>query len=103
MSRLILGCNQVRGYSHSRDLHYVGRLMNEYQTDDRVLDTWQLAEKQGINTLLSDPFDKPVPIMKRYRTERRGEIQWILKVHPHRPYDEIRFAHLQDHLKSVPA
>ena len=56
VTRLILGCNQVSGYSHSRDLKYVGRLMNEYQTDERVLNTWQLCEEQGINTLLSDPF-----------------------------------------------
>jgi hypothetical protein len=101
VSRLILGCNQVSGYSHSRDLHYVGRLMNEYQTDERVLDTWQLAEEQGINTLLSDPFDKPVRIMKRYRTERRGKMQWISEVHPHGPYDEVRLTHLQEHLKKV--
>ena len=69
VTRLFLGCNQVSGYSHSRDLNYVGRLMREYQTDDRVLNTWQLAEEQGINTVLSDPFDKPVRIMNRYRKE----------------------------------
>ena len=101
VTRLFLGCNQVSGYSHSRDLKYVGRLMQEYQTDERVLDTWQLAEEQGINTLLSDPFDKPVRIMKRYRKERRGKIQWISEVHPHRPYYDIRLAHLKEHLKQV--
>ena len=57
VTRLFLGCNQVSGYSHSRDLEYVGRLMQEYQTDERVLNTWQLCEEQGINTILSDPFE----------------------------------------------
>ena len=41
VTRLFLGCNQVSGGSHSRDLRYVSRLMLEYQTDERVLNTWQ--------------------------------------------------------------
>lgn len=102
VSRLFLGCNQVSGYSHSRDLNYVGRLMQQYQTDERVLSTWQLAEEQGINTVLSDPFDKPVRIMKRYRKERGGKIQWISEVHPHaRSYYEIRLTHLKENIKQV--
>ena len=101
VTRLFLGCNQVSGYSHSRDLSYVGRLMREYQTDDRVLDTWQLAEEQGINTVLSDPFEKPARIMKRYRKERGGKIQWISEVHPPKPYYEIRLADVRENLKQV--
>lgn len=101
VTRLFLGCNQVSGYSHSRDLDYVSQLMREYQTDDRVLDTWQLAEEQGINTVLSDPFEKPVRIMKRYRQERGGKIQWISEVHPPKPYDEIRLADVKESLKKV--
>jgi hypothetical protein len=101
VTRLFLGCNQVSGYSHSRDLKYVGRLMQEYQTDERVLNTWQLCEEQGINTLLSDPFEKPVRLMKRYRKERGGKIQWISEVHPHKYYYDIRLADLKEHLKQV--
>lgn len=101
VSRLFLGCNQVSGYSHSRDLHYVGRLMREYQTDERVMDTWQMAEELGINTVLSDPFEKPVRIMQRYRKERGGKIQWLSEVHPPKPYDEIRLADLKESLKQV--
>jgi len=101
VTRLFLGCNQVSGYSHSRDLQYVGRLMREYQTDERVMDTWQLAEELGINTVLSDPFEKPVRIMQRYRQERGGKMQWISEVHPHRPYYETRLAHVKENLKQV--
>jgi hypothetical protein len=101
VTRLFLGCNQVSGYSHSRDLAYVGRLMMEYQTDERVLNTWQLAEEEGINTLLSDPFEKPVRLMKRYRKERGGKIQWISEVHPHKYYYDIRLADMKEHLKHV--
>ena len=101
VTRLFLGCNQVSGYSHSRDLNYVGRLMQEYQTDERVLNTWQLCEEQGINTVLSDPFEKPVRLMKRYRKERGGKIQWISEVHPHKYYYDIRLADMKEHLKQV--
>jgi len=101
VTRLFLGCNQVSGYSHSRDLTYVGRLMQEYQTDERVMNTWQLAEELGINTVLSDPFDKPVRIMKRYRKERGGKIQWISEVHPRKSYYETRLADMKENLKQV--
>jgi len=101
VTRLFLGCNQVSGGSHSRDLRYVSRLMLEYQTDERVLNTWQLCEEQGINTLLSDPFEKPVRLMKRYRKERGGKIQWISEVHPPKGYYEIRLADLKENLKQV--
>ena len=60
VSRLFIGCNQVSGYSHGRDLRYLPELMRNYQTDEKVLDTWELCQEQGINTLLSDPFEKPV-------------------------------------------
>ena len=101
VTRLFLGCNQVSGYSHSRDLNYVGRLMMEYQTEERVLNTWQLCEEQGINTLLSDPFDKAVRLMKRYRKERGGKIQWISEVHPRKYYYDIRLTDLKENLKQV--
>lgn len=101
VSRLIIGCNQVSGYSHSRDLRYVSRLMREYQTEDRVMNTWQLCEEHGINTILSDPFEKPVQIMKRFRKERGGKIQWISEVHPKKSYYDIRLADLRENLKEI--
>jgi hypothetical protein len=101
VSRLILGCNQVSGYGHCRDLAYVHRLMREYETPDRVLKTWELCEEKGINTVLSDPFDKPVKLMKQYRQERRGNIQWISEVHPPMDYYSTRLADLKENLKVV--
>jgi hypothetical protein len=101
VTRMILGCNQVSGYAHCRDLNYVARLMQEYQTDERVLNTWQLCEEHGINTILSDPFEKPVRLMKQYRRDRGGKIQWISEVHPHAPESGIRLPHLKENLKQV--
>ena len=101
VSRLFLGCNQVSGYAHARDLRYVPKLMREYQTDERVLHTWQLCEENGINTILSDPFERPVRLMKQYRQERRGNIQWISEVHPQKYQYEITLQDLKENLKVV--
>jgi len=75
--------------------------MRQYQTEERVLDTWQLCEEHGINTVLSDPFEKPVRILKRYRKERGGKIQWISEVHPKKSYYDIRLADMKENLKEV--
>ncbi len=101
VSRLFLGCNQVSGYAHARDLKYVPKLMREYQTDERVLHTWQLCEENGINTILSDPFERPVRLMKQYRKEKRGNIQWISEVHPQKYQYEITLQDLKENLKAV--
>ncbi len=101
VSRIFLGCNQVSGYSHGRDLRYLPELMRAYQTDEKVLETWQLCEECGINTLLSDPFDRPVRLMKKYRRERGGSIRWISEVHPRKPYHECSLQDMRENLKVV--
>jgi len=98
---MILGSNQVSGYAHCRDLTYVSRLMREYETDERVLNTWQLCEEHGINTILSDPFERAVRLMKQYRRERGGKIQWISEIHPHAPESGIRLPHVKENLQQV--
>jgi uncharacterized membrane protein YphA (DoxX/SURF4 family) len=50
MSRLIMGCNLIGGWSHSRDLHYVGNLFRNYNTERKIFETFNLAEKVGIDT-----------------------------------------------------
>jgi hypothetical protein len=75
--------------------------MREYQTDERVLHTWQLCEENGINTILSDPFERPVRLMKQYRQEQRGNIQWISEVHPQKYQYEMTLQDLKENLKVV--
>ena len=101
VSRIFIGCNQVSGYAHARDLRYVPKLMREYQTDERVFRTWQLCEENGINTVLSDPFERPVRLMKQYRKERRGSIQWLSEVHPQKYQYEISLQDMRENLKQV--
>jgi hypothetical protein len=49
VSRLVLGCNPMGGYSHSRDLSYVGQLSKHWHTETKMKETWAVAEKAGIN------------------------------------------------------
>jgi hypothetical protein len=78
VSRLILGGNLLTHYTHSRDLKYVYSLAAHYNTDEKILDTLALAEAQGINTVSMHNPPHPISVLKRYRKERGGKIQWIL-------------------------
>jgi len=49
ISRLVLGCNPMGGYSHSRDLSYVGQLSKYWHTETKMKETWAVAEQAGIN------------------------------------------------------
>ena len=75
ISRLICGGNLIGGWAHSRDLVYVSELVKAYHTDEKVLDTLELAEENGVNTVLTNPRSDKV--IKRYWDERGGKIQWI--------------------------
>jgi len=78
ISRLILGGNLLTHYTHSRDLKYVYTLAAKYNTDEKILETLALAEKSGINTVSMHNPPHPISILRRYRKERGGKIQWII-------------------------
>jgi hypothetical protein len=80
ISRLICGGNLIGGFAHSRDLRYVSALLRAYNTDEKVMDTLQLAEDNGINTIIADP--SATRIINMYWKERGGKIQWIAEGHP---------------------
>jgi hypothetical protein len=78
VSRLILGGNLLTHYTHSRDLKYVYNLAAKYNTDEKIMETLALAEKQGINTLAIHNPPHPISVLRRYRKERSGKMQWIV-------------------------
>lgn len=78
ISRLILGGNLLTHYTHSRDLRYVYNLAARYNTDDKILETLATAESHGVNTLCIHNPPKAIALLKRYRRERVGKIQWII-------------------------
>lgn len=82
ISRLIAGGNLISGISHSRDLIYVSDLMNNYFTEQKILDSLKTYEQNGINTAILRLDDKTLKIIHRYWKEYNGKIQWIAQIKP---------------------
>ena len=82
VSKLICGGNLISGYAHARDLIYVSPLVKRYNTDQKILDTLQLCEENGINTVIADPRELPIRIFQTYWKERGGKMQWISESYP---------------------
>lgn len=80
ISRLICGGNLIGGYAHSRDLLYVSSLLNHYFTDEKIIETLEICEDNGINTIITSPDS--AELLKKYREERGGQIQWIAQCRP---------------------
>ena len=78
ISRLIIGGNQISGWSHSRDLTYLRELFKAYATEAKIMDTLQLAEENGVNAIITSSSG----YLSKYWKERGGQIQWIAQVHP---------------------
>jgi uncharacterized membrane protein YphA (DoxX/SURF4 family) len=78
ISRLILGGNLIGGYSHSRDLIYGSQLFKAYNTDRKVFETLELAERAGINTFCSDPNE--LPLFTKYRELNSSKMQTLVQV-----------------------
>jgi len=75
ISRIICGGNLIGGYAHSRDLIYVSSLLNHYFTDEKIIETLQICEENGINTI--NAGTSSAALLKKYRDERGGKIQWF--------------------------
>jgi hypothetical protein len=77
ISRLILGGNLIGGAAHSRDLIYASQLIRNYFTDEKIMETWQIAEEVGINTMSAWSTKQFLRVFDRYTKERGGRIQWL--------------------------
>ena len=78
VSRLLLGGNLLTHFTHSRDLKYVYRLTERYNTDEKIVETMALAEQHGINTLVIHTVPRTMDVLKTYRQCHGGKIQWII-------------------------
>jgi len=81
ISRLILGGNLIGGYSHSRDLIYGSQLFKAYNSDRKVFETLELAERAGINTFCADPDE--LPLFNKYRELNSSKMQTLVQVWGH--------------------
>ncbi len=75
ISRIFLGGNLIGGWAHSRDLIYVSKLIKNYHTDQKVFDTFHIAEQCGINTILTNP--QLSRVINKYWRQEKGKIQFI--------------------------
>jgi hypothetical protein len=75
ISRIICGGNLIGGWAHSRDLIYVSALLKRYFTDDKILETLEVCEENGINAITTGSGSGA--ILNRYWKERGGKIQWL--------------------------
>ena len=74
-SRIILGGNLISGWAHARDLLYVSELVKAYHTDEKVFNTFSIAEQCGINTFLTGPVLSRV--ITKYWRNNIGNIKFI--------------------------
>ena len=75
MSRLIMGCNLIGGWSHSRDLQYVGTLFRHYNTEKKIFETFSLAEQAGINT--TNMVTNFYPLFNQYKKVTGSDMKSI--------------------------
>ncbi len=74
-SRLILGGNLIGGWAHARDLIYVSSLVKKYHSMEKICETFQLAERCGINVFLTN--NALSTIMLSYWKRNLGKIKFI--------------------------
>ena len=73
ISRLLLGGNLVSGYMHARDLKYVTSLFRAYATEEKMMETFHVAEQHGINTV----FETGAEYVRKYNERFNGHMQFI--------------------------
>ena len=85
LSRLICGGNLVAGYAHARKLIYASELLKHYFTEDKILQTLELAEANGINAIVLNnlPRDfQPIEVLNKHWHKGGGKIQWLAQCNP---------------------
>ncbi len=86
ISRLICGGNLVGGYAHSRDLVYVSELLKAYFTPEKIYETFETCEMNGVNTVVLYAGDtrhvNTFEIINTYWDDWGGRMQWLAQVKP---------------------
>ena len=75
VSRMIMGCNLIGGWSHARDLIYTDKLFKTYHSENKIIETLNLAENAGINTTMM--VTQFYPTFNKYKDQYNGKIQSI--------------------------
>lgn len=91
ISRLILGANIITHHIHARDLEFVRSLGRRYNSDEKVLETFQEAERQGITAFMTHHEERVVRLFTKYRDELGGKMAWIVAPSPSESKDVDSF------------
>ncbi|MDZ7620457.1 MAG: DoxX family protein [Patescibacteria group bacterium] len=75
LSRLLLGGNLIGGWAHARDLIYVDKLVKAYHNEQKIFETFQIAEQCGVNALITNPV--LCEIMTSYWAKTGGKMKFI--------------------------
>ncbi len=85
VSRLLLGTNPFFGFAHKPG--EIGGRMKEYYTDEKIMETLDLAAAQGITAVVGPPYERWQKLFKTY-LDRGGKLRiWISQ--PDRPPEKI--------------
>ena len=82
VTRLVIGGNLISGSAHGGELLYQSALMTHYFTTEKILETWALAERNGINTTLMRTDPHIIEHYRKFKRERGGKLQWIAQTAP---------------------
>ena len=77
ISRVICGSNLFGGGAHARELKYVSRIVRDYHSDEKIMETLQLCEENGINTNIG-----AIGRVREYNKERGGKMQVLGQLGP---------------------
>lgn len=75
VSRMIMGCNLIGGWSHARDLIYSDKLFKAYNNEHKIIETLYLAEQAGINTTFM--VTQYYPTFNKYKSIYNSKMQSI--------------------------
>jgi hypothetical protein len=75
ISRMVMGCNLIGGWSHSRDLIYANSLFKAYNNEKKIIETFYLAEQAGINTTFM--VTQYYPTFNKYKSIYKSNMQSI--------------------------
>ena len=75
ISRMVMGCNLIGGWSHARDLIYANTLFKAYNNERKIIETFYLAEQAGINTTFM--VTQYYPTFNKYKRIYNSNMQSI--------------------------
>lgn len=87
ISRLVMGCNPMGGWSHSRDLRYVGTLSKNWHTPEKMKETWAVGEKAGLN--LTNLTANMYSTFNEYKKETGSKMMNMCQCSIGRPEDRL--------------